>query len=111
MKAVFESGEKLFQHRVAESVVQNDRQTLRRWSHTPRGENHGAIQTRSKTNQVVYLENRAPNIRRAAVGRQLHHQLFQKVCDDGGREELPALAQDLTDTQDGSGTHSGMSVV
>lgn len=32
MKAVFESGEKLFQHRVAESVVQNDRQTLRRRS-------------------------------------------------------------------------------
>lgn len=35
MKAVFESGEKLFQDRVAESVVQNDRQTLKRWSHTP----------------------------------------------------------------------------
>lgn len=35
VKAVFESGEKLFQHRMAEGVVQDDRQALRRPSHKP----------------------------------------------------------------------------
>lgn len=35
VKAVFESGEKLFQHRMAEGVVQDDGQALRRPPHTP----------------------------------------------------------------------------
>lgn len=60
---------------------------------------------------MVYLEDRAADIRRAAVGRHLHHQLLHKVGDDGRREELPALGQDLTDAQDGGGSHARMRVV
>lgn len=61
--------------------------------------------------QPVYLEDGAADIRRAAVGRRLHHQLLQEVGDDGRREELPALGQDLTDAQDGGGSHARMRVV
>lgn len=97
---------------MAEGVVQDDRQTLRRPSQKPRVVRIvPPPRPDLKQSRVVYLEDRAPNIRRAAVSRQLHHQLLQKVCDDGWRQELPALAQDLTDAQDSSGTHSGMRVV
>lgn len=65
----------------------------------------------SGANCISYLENWAADIRGAAVSRQLHHQLLQEVCDDCRREELPALSQDLTDTQGGSGAHSGMRVI
>lgn len=111
VEAVLESGEKLFQHRVAERVVQDDRQALRRPSHKAEAVRILPPPRPDPKPSKTDLEDRAAHVRRAAVGRQLHHQLLQKVCDDGWREELPALAQDLTHAQDGSGAHGGMRVV
>lgn len=59
---------------------------------------------------IFYLEDRAADIRGAAVSCQLKHQLLQEVCDDCRREELPALRKDLTDPQGGIGAYSGVGV-
>lgn len=58
-----------------------------------------------------HLKDGAAHVGRVDVRGQLDHQLLQEVRQDGGRDHLPVLRQDLADAQDRRGADHGLGVL